>query len=57
MRGERLGLNKNVIDHVMDEVLSARDKWKFLIATSFLSDEMKARYRAIVDERIATLTR
>ena len=49
--GEQLGLNEETVGSVFDEVAGARAGWDDLITRSFLSEELKERYRRLVDER------
>ena len=53
---ERLALNQSVVTKVVSEIeYSYKTQWKELISISFLSDEMKKRYTAIVDERASRI--
>jgi serine/threonine-protein kinase HipA len=49
--GEKLGLNEETIASVFSEVAQARAGWSRLITRSFLSEELKERYRQLVDQR------
>lgn len=50
---ERLQLPVRVIDRTLEELHGARDVWGRLIADSFLSDNAKARYKDMLDARLA----
>ncbi len=48
---ERLGLSENVILEVLEQIKKAYPFWQDLIDRSFLSDKMKSKYLAIIQER------
>lgn len=48
---ERLGLLPKILDHAERDFHEARPTWDQLLQRSFLSDEMKGAYRALVEER------
>jgi len=52
---EVLNLQKPVIDTVLQEITAAIPLWYEYIADSFLSDEMKARYAALLEKRVNVL--
>ncbi len=52
---QRCELTSKSIDNVLETIFSAVDKWKELIEISFLSNEMKAKYRALLEARIDVL--
>lgn len=51
--GERLQLNDAVISNVLEDISNAFPLWEQLIADSFLSEEMKEKYNALLTERRA----
>jgi serine/threonine-protein kinase HipA len=52
---ERLGLNDAVVELTMAELQKTFPEWERLIEISFLSDEMKDAYRALVRKRIQVI--
>lgn len=52
---ERLGLSWGAVNHVLEIIIQARKDWDDLIDISFLSMEMKEKYRRILAERFARL--
>jgi serine/threonine-protein kinase HipA len=50
---ERLQLNEKTIATILDQMTKATPKWKELLETSFLSDEMKEKYLELLERRIA----
>jgi serine/threonine-protein kinase HipA len=48
---ERLGLASNLIEQTKARFVRASASWPELVAASFLSDEMKERYHALLAER------
>lgn len=52
---ERMGLNKNVIDDVLDEIRSVVPRWHELMNISFLSDKMREKYLLLLDQRCKRL--
>ena len=53
--GERLGLTQRVIERILADFAKARPAWESLVGISFLSDNMKKRYREVVAERFARI--
>lgn len=49
---ERLGLRPQVLASLEQEIVAVRPEWHRLIMASFLSEESKARYREIVEDRL-----
>ncbi len=52
---ERLQLNERSIESVLNDIRAAKQKWYALIQKSFLSEQGKVAYRALLDERWARL--
>lgn len=52
---ERLQLNQTVVDSTLNEIKKVLPKWRQLIVSSFLSDEMKQKYLLLLEERCARL--
>jgi serine/threonine-protein kinase HipA len=52
---EKCDLTVKVIDKVLDSVNDATPKWREVIGISFLSDEMKEKYIALVNARLERL--
>ncbi len=52
---ERLKLNQTIIDEVMDNFLQKIPSWHLFIEKSFLSSEMKERYKNLLQERMKKL--
>ncbi len=52
---DRLQLTNRVIDKVLLEFKQLRRPWKTLLATSFLSAEMKEKYLSVLEDRFARL--
>ena len=50
-----MGLDGNVVLHLIDNMRKAIPKWKSLIQSSFLSEEMKDRYEQLVISRMNRL--
>lgn len=48
---QRLGLNQNVIDGVIEEIRQSIPKWKELLSYSFLSAKMQKKYLQLLEER------
>jgi serine/threonine-protein kinase HipA len=46
-------LNEKTIATILDQMTKATPKWKELLETSFLSDEMKEKYLELLERRIA----
>jgi len=52
---ERCKLTPKSIDNVMETIFLAIEKWEELIEISFLSKEMKDKYRALLETRLDIL--
>lgn len=52
---EKLGLTHKVVEEELEKFKSVRKTWMDLITISFLSEPMKGRYQAVVDERFKRL--
>lgn len=52
---EKLGLNQNVIDVIVQEFHHVIPKWRELIGFSFLSQQMQEKYLELLDERCERL--
>ncbi len=52
----RLALTDAAVEHVLDEIAAALPEWRTLIDASFLSPEMRDRYRALIEERVDVLS-
>lgn len=52
---QRLQLNKNIVNSVMDEIKQAVPEWKILISNSFLSKSMQEKYLHLITERCEKL--
>lgn len=52
---ERLGLSKQLLENEFIEFSNALNLWKELLAVSFLSDKMRARYDELLKERFQRL--
>lgn len=48
---ERLGLNRKIISSVIDDLKQVMPAWSNLIDISFLPDDLKTKYRALLAER------
>ena len=46
------GLEEKVIENIFHKFLKVKDKWFDFINLSFLSDDMKERYKSIIDEKL-----
>ncbi|MGV7929675.1 MAG: HipA domain-containing protein [Spirochaetota bacterium] len=55
LRREWLGLSDRTIDNVLVRLAAAQDRWQALIGKSFLSEDMKRRYREVVTERVGRI--
>jgi serine/threonine-protein kinase HipA len=53
--GQRLGINDTVIHRVLGEIESALPAWFELIDRSFLTPEMKDKYKTLLQSRIRIL--
>jgi serine/threonine-protein kinase HipA len=51
---ERLKLTRMVIDDILVRLASCREEWERLIAQSFVSGELKSKYRDLIAERRVT---
>jgi serine/threonine-protein kinase HipA len=49
---EKLGLNQNIINEIMQEIQQAIPAWKELVNDSFLSAAMKKKYLNLLDDRL-----
>jgi serine/threonine-protein kinase HipA len=47
----RLGLNLKSVSSIMDELVQVMPAWERLIEVSFLSDQMKKKYRRLLKVR------
>lgn len=52
---ERLGLNENQIEAILNRLRGALPEWRELIGRSYLSDAAKDGYREILEARVARL--
>lgn len=52
---ERLGLNQNVINSIMQDIGQAMPAWRELISISFLSKSMQKKYLNLLQERFQRL--
>ncbi len=50
--GEAMGLEEKVIMHLIGNMQKALPKWKMLIQSSFLTEEMKVKYEQLVTSRL-----
>ena len=50
-----MGLEENVVMHLIDNMRKAIPKWKSLIHASFLSKEMKDKYEQLIMSRMNRL--
>ena len=48
---EKLGLNNNVVSQILKQIDTSLPKWKDLIKTSFLTDDMQEKYINLISER------
>ena len=46
------GLEEKVVENIFRKFLKMKDKWFDFINLSFLSDDMKERYKSIIDEKL-----
>jgi serine/threonine-protein kinase HipA len=53
--GEAMGLEEKVIMHLIGNMQKALPKWKMLIQSSFLTEEMKVKYERLVTSRLERL--
>ncbi len=53
--GESMGLEEKVITHLIGNMQKALPKWKMLIQSSFLTEEMKVKYEQLVTSRLERL--
>lgn len=53
--GEAMGLEEKVIMHLIGNMQKALPKWKMLIQSSFLTEEMKVKYEQLVTSRLERL--
>ena len=53
--GESMGLEEKVIMHLIGNMQKALPKWKMLIQSSFLTEEMKVKYEQLVTSRLERL--
>jgi serine/threonine-protein kinase HipA len=51
-----MGLEQNVVIHLIENMRKALPKWKQLIQDSFLSEEMKDRYEQLIISRLSRLS-
>jgi serine/threonine-protein kinase HipA len=52
---ERLGINEHMISKVLAEIGKAVARWRPFIDRSFLSPDLKQRYRDLIEERQARI--
>ena len=52
---EKLGLNQNIIDGILQDFHQIIPKWRELIGASFLSQHMQERYLQLLDKRCQRL--
>lgn len=48
---QRLGLTKIIIEKTLQSIINQKQHWHDLILISFLSDEMKAKYKSLLEQR------
>ena len=53
--GTTMGLENNVVVRLVENMHKALPKWRLLISNSFLSDEMKERYKQLIISRMNRL--
>ena len=53
--GEAMGLEEKVITHLIGNMQKALPKWRMLIQSSFLTEEMKVKYEQLVTSRLERL--
>jgi hypothetical protein len=41
---------------LIDKMIGSKDKWYYLIESSFLPEDLKGKYRELIENRIARLT-
>ena len=46
------GLEEKVVETIFRKFLKVKNKWFDFINLSFLSDDMKERYKSIIDEKL-----
>ena len=51
-----MGLEQNVVIHLIENMRKALPKWKQLIQDSFLSEEMKEKYEQLIISRLSRLS-
>ena len=49
------GITTKVAERILDRLIVCRDKWFALIESSFLTDELKITYKALLAERLSRL--
>jgi subtilase family serine protease len=49
--GTRIGIPEKRINRIINEIIGQKDRVRDLLSRSFLDDQLKTRYAAVVEER------
>ena len=49
------GITEKISEKIIDKMVQSCNKWNYIIDTSFISDELKINYKALVSERLKRL--
>jgi serine/threonine-protein kinase HipA len=50
------GVQEVTANKLIDKMIGSKDKWYYLIESSFLPEDLKGKYRELIENRIARLT-
>ena len=50
------GVQEVTSNKLIDKMIGSKDKWYYLIESSFLPEDLKGKYRELIENRIARLT-
>ena len=50
------GVQEVTANKLIDKMIGSKDKWYYLIESSFLPEDLKAKYTELIENRIARLT-
>lgn len=49
------GIEQKIAENIINKLIACRDGWNKIIDSSFITDELKGRYKQLIDERISRL--
>ena len=49
------GIEQKIAENIVNKLIGCRDGWNMVIDSSFITEELKERYKQLIDERISRL--